>query len=109
MGDAARRGELSSIVISRRRYYPREFAELDRDVVIAVSLALKSVSPEVALVFWKRPHGALGGEAPSTLLRDVTVANRLQRVVELAQAWAAQSVVAAKLTVGGRRTPAGER
>lgn len=76
---------------------------------MAVSLALNPVSPEVALMFWNRPHGALGGEAPPTVLRDVTVANRLQRVVELAQAWAAQSVVAAKVAVGGRRTPAGER
>lgn len=104
VGDAARRGVLSSIVISRRRYYPREFVELDLDVVKAVSAALRPVSPEVALMFWKRSHGALGGKAPTTLLRDVTVANRQQRVVQLAQAWAAQSVAAAGLTVGARRT-----
>lgn len=106
VGDAARRGELSSIVIARRRYYPREFVELDLDVVKAVSEALRPVSPESALIFWKRRHGALGGTTPATVLRDVTVANRQQRVVELAQAWAAQSVADDRLAVGARRTEA---
>lgn len=106
VGDAARRGELSSIVISRRRYYPREFVELDLEVVKAVSKALGPLSPESALMFWKRPHGALGGRTPTTVLRDVAVANRQQRVVELAQAWAAQSAADAGLTVGARRTQA---
>lgn len=109
VGDAARRGELSSIVISRRRYYPREFVELDLDVVKAVSQALRPMSPESALMFWKRPHGALGGRTPTTVLRDVTALNPQQRVVELAQAWAAQSVAAAGLASGARRTQPRER
>ena len=103
VGEAARRGELSSIVISRRRYFPREFLELDCAVVRAVSLALRPESPESAITFWKRAHGSLGGKTPTTVLCDVTMSNRQQRVVELAQAWAAQSVTAVGFTTANAR------
>lgn len=103
VGGVARQGELSSIVISRRRYYPREFVDLDLDVARAVSRALRPVSPESALMFWKRAHGSLGGKTPTSVLCNVTIANRQQRVVELAQAWAAQSVTAAGFSVSARR------
>lgn len=104
VGEAARQGELSSIVISRRRYYPREFTELDPHVVKAVSQALRPVSDETALMFWKRAHGSLGGKTSTMVLLDETVENRQQRVVELAQAWAAQAVAVTGLMVGARST-----
>jgi hypothetical protein len=88
LGPAAERGEVFAIVVKRQRYYPREFLELDRHAVGTVSKALGSLSPAEKLVFWKRPHGALGGKTVLQALTASKDSGQLVRAAQLAQAWA---------------------
>jgi hypothetical protein len=88
LGPAAERGEVFAIVVKRQRYYPREFLELDRNAVGAVSKSLGSLSPSEKLIFWKRQHGALGGKTVLQALTASKDAGQLVRAVQLAQAWA---------------------
>lgn len=90
LGPAADRGEVFAIVVKRRRYYPKEFLELCREDVAAVSQSLGNLSPEEKLVFWKHAHGALGGKTVLQLLSRKNRASQLTRVTELARARAAQ-------------------
>lgn len=67
---AQRRGELRALLVKRQRYYPREFLQLERDAVAAVTRALGGLSPEEQLIFWTREHGELEGlTAPAYLGR----------------------------------------
>ena len=91
LGPAAHRGEVFAVVVQRQRFYPREFLELDRGDVATVSKSLGDLSPEEKLVFWKRPHGALGGKTVSELLGGRKNGAQLLRVARLAQSWAAQA------------------
>ena len=90
LGPAAARGEVFAIVVKSRRYYPREFLGLERDTVSAVTRALDGLSPSEKLVFWKRPHGALGGK---TVLQALGTPGRaasgggVARVTDLARVW----------------------
>lgn len=92
LGPAAKRGELFSLVINRQRYYPKEFLELNREDVAEVTKALSGLSPEEMLIFWKRPHGALGGKAVGQLLSISREPAHLGRVTKLARAWAAEGL-----------------
>lgn len=87
LGPAAERGEVFAVVVKRQRYYPKEFLDLDRTAVGAVSKALGSLTPAEKLIFWKRPHGALGGKT----VHQVLTAGQLDRAAQLAQAWAAEA------------------
>jgi hypothetical protein len=91
LGPAADRGEVFAVVVKRQRFYPKEFLDLHRDDVATVSKALGNLSPEEKLVFWKRPHGALGGKTVFHLLSGTTDGRQLMRLVQLAQAWAVQT------------------
>jgi hypothetical protein len=91
LGPAAARGEVFAVVVQRHRYYPKEFLELDRDDVGTVSKSLGDLSPEEKLVFWKRPHGALGGKTVFELLSSKKNRPQLLRVAQLAHSWAAQA------------------
>lgn len=91
LGPAADRGEVFAIVVKRQRYYPKEFLELNREEVGVVSKALGRLSPSEKLIFWKRPHGALGGKTVLQLLSGKKDDAQLGRVSQLAQAWAAQA------------------
>ena len=91
LGPAAERGEVFALVVKRQRYFPKEFLELDRDVVASVSQALGHISPAEKLVFWKRPHGALGGKTVLQVLTGPKSASMLARVEQLAKAWAADT------------------
>lgn len=91
LGPAAERGEVFAVVVKRQRYFPKEFLELDRDDVGAVSKALGSLSPAEKLVFWKRPHGSLGGKTVLQLLTGKKDGAQLGRVIRLARAWAAEA------------------
>eukprot|EP01136_Pigoraptor_vietnamica_P010299 Opistho-1_new@47772 len=62
LGPAAERGDVFAVMVKRLRYYPKEFLELSREDVGAVTRALGELSPEQKLVFWKRQHGALAGK-----------------------------------------------
>jgi hypothetical protein len=91
LGPAAGRGEVFAVVVQRQRFYPREFLDLDRADVATVSKSLGDLSPEEKLVFWKRPHGALGGKTVSELLGGRKNGAQLVHVARLAQSWAAQA------------------
>jgi hypothetical protein len=96
LGPAAARGEVFALVVKNQRYYPREFLELDRDAVSAVTRALGDLSPSEMLVFWKRPHGALGGK---TLLQALGTSDAprggpdgaVARATELARSWSQEA------------------
>ncbi len=87
LGPATKRGEIFAVVVKRERFYPSEFLTLDRDAISVVSKALGSLSPTEKLIFWKRPHGALGGKT----VPQVLTAGQLERAAQLAQAWAAEA------------------
>lgn len=89
LGPAAERGEVFAVVVKRQRYYPKEFLDLDRQVVSDVSKALGTLSATEKLIFWKRPHDALGGKTVPQAL----TAGQLDRAAQLAQAWAAEAHV----------------
>lgn len=91
LGPAADRGEVFAVVVKRQRFYPKEFLELHRDDVATVSKSLGDLSPEEKLIFWKRPHGALGGETVVRVLSGAKHGLQLQRVAQLAQAWASHT------------------
>ena len=89
LGPAAARNEVFAIVVKSLRYYPKEFLELNRDDVSAVSKALGSLPPSEKLIFWKRTHGALDGKTVLQSLRGRKDGMQLDRVTRLAQTWAA--------------------
>jgi hypothetical protein len=90
LGPAAERGEVFAVVVKRQRYFPKEFLDLDRNDVSAVSKSLCRLGSEEKLIFWKRPHGALGGRTVFDVL-STKDGQQLARVVRLAQSWAAQA------------------
>lgn len=90
LGPAADRGEVFAVVVKRQRYYPKEFLDLDRARVAAVAQALNGLSPEEKLIFWKRPHGALGGRTVMQFLA-ATAPEAVDQVTQLAQSWASQA------------------
>jgi hypothetical protein len=90
LGPAADRGEVFSLTHKRLRYYPAEFLSLERDAVASVNKALEGLSEGEKLVFWKRPHGALGGKTVVQALSS-TDKRALSRVLALAKAWAEQA------------------
>lgn len=96
LGPASDRGEVFAVVIKRRRFYPREFLELSRDDIGAVSKALGDISPVQKLVFWKRQHGALGGKSVVELLRGDSNGQQLDKVARYAKTWAADASVPAR-------------
>lgn len=92
LGAAVKRGEVLALVRVRRRYHPSEFLGLGRPAVVDICRALSSLPPETQLIFWKRRHGALGGRTPADFLgRSGSSEAHVRRVVDLAQAWAAES------------------
>lgn len=95
LGPAAQRGEVFAVVVKRQRCYPREFLELEREAVATLCRALAGLSSEEQRVFWKRPHGALGGATLAQFLGQDTGRKALARAVALAQAWVAEAGVVA--------------
>ena len=85
---ATSRGELFALLINRQRYYPKDFLKLDREDVAQVTKALSGLAPEAKLIFWKRPHGALGGKTVGQLLSESREREHLERITRLARAWA---------------------
>lgn len=91
LGPAAGRGEVFAVVVKRQRYYPKEFLELHREDVGAVSKALGNLSPSEKLVFWKQAHGALGGKTVLQSLSGKKDGAQLERIKQLARTWAAEA------------------
>ena len=84
LDQACARHELFNLKVGNRLWYPAVFLQHGAAEVRAVCRALGEGDPASMLVFWLRPHGGLGGRTVSEAIE----ARQLERVVELARAWA---------------------
>lgn len=85
LGAAVRRGELFTLKVSNRLYYPGVFQLMDRAPVAKICTALGDLSPSEKMIFWMREHGGLAGRS----VRDALESHfSVERIVELAEAWA---------------------
>lgn len=84
LAQATQRGELFSIKVGNRRFYPGVFLSLTRPFVGNIAQALRGAEPDEKLIFVLRPHGALGGRT----IAEALSAGMEDRAVSLAQAWA---------------------
>ncbi len=66
---ACARGELFSLKIGNRRWYPANLMGLPAEDVKAVCLLLSGVDPVSQLIFWERKHGSLAGQTLHNALR----------------------------------------
>lgn len=83
--DAAReRGEIFSVWVKGKHWYPSEALKLERSALAAINRALGDVDPSSKLLFLLREHGALGGRTPA----DAVVDGKLDVVLRLAADWA---------------------
>lgn len=85
---ACDRGELFSLKIANRRWYPAAFMDLPVDDVKAVCQVLNGVDPVAMFVFWHRKHGSLGGRTLSEAFQD----GQRQAVLHAAEAFASEHV-----------------
>lgn len=88
LDQAVERGELFSLKIASRRYYLAQLRDVTREQAAEVCRALGILSPGEKLTFWLREHGGLQGRTPVTAIHE----GRLDRVAQLAQAWADERV-----------------
>jgi len=88
-----KREQIFGFHIDGQTYVIAEFLRVDRLMATAVSSALRGLSPETKLVFWKRAHGALGGRTVCEILESERPVPALARVTELAQVWVAEDGV----------------
>lgn len=84
LDQACARHELFNLKVGNRLWYPAVFLRHEADEVRAVCRSLGAGDPASMLVFWMRTHGGLGGRTVS----EAVEARQLDRVVELARAWA---------------------
>jgi hypothetical protein len=78
-------GEVVSIAIVGREYFPKALLSLDRLTAGAICRALRRLQDIEKLMFWLRDHGVLGGRSVAAALEAGTpTAN----VTALAEAWA---------------------
>ena len=54
--------DLLAVEIGVTSYVPSEFLELDAEATSAICGALRGLDAMESLIFWKRVHGALGGQ-----------------------------------------------
>ncbi len=85
LAPAAQRGEVFSVKVGNRLYYPRSFLVLDRETVATVCRALGALGPSEKLMFWLRDHGALAGKSVAAALEAGIALAKIER---LAAAWA---------------------
>jgi hypothetical protein len=85
LGAAARRGELYTLKVSNKLFYPGVFRAMEREPVARICRALGDLTPSEKLIFWTRAHGGLAGKTVQQAL-EAHVA--LDRIVEVADAWA---------------------
>lgn len=82
--DAAReRGEIFSLWVKGRHWYPAEALKFERPVLAAICIAFGDINPSSKLLFLLRKHGALGGLTPV----QAVISGLLQDVVRLAASW----------------------
>ncbi len=78
------RGDLFAMKLAGKTYYLAALRRLDREAAGKVCRALGNVEPSGKLIFWLRTHGALAGKT----VPEALAAGKLNRVLQLAQAWA---------------------
>jgi hypothetical protein len=72
---ACDRGELFSLKIGNKRWYPASFMGLPAEDVKAVCMLLRGVDPVSQFIFWERKHGSLAGQTlPQALQAGKTAA-----------------------------------
>lgn len=72
---ACDRGELFSLKIGNKRWYPASLMGLSAEDVKAVCLLLRGVDPVSQFIFWERKHGSLAGQTlPQALKAGKTAA-----------------------------------
>jgi len=81
---AVERGELFSLKVGNRRYYPSVFLSLTRPLVAEITRTLGSADADEKLIFMLRTHGGLGGRS----IAEAVSAGMEDRVLNLAQSWA---------------------
>lgn len=84
---AVARGDLFSLKLRGRRWYPAAFRELSAESVKRICQAMKRVDPVPQFLFWNRPQGALAGQT----LAQAIHAGKLTRAVQLAEAFAEEN------------------
>ena len=82
---ASQRGDVFSVKVGNRLYYPRSFLVLNRESVAAVCRALGDIGSSEKLMFWLRDHGTLAGQSVATALEAGVPVAKVER---LAAAWA---------------------
>lgn len=82
--DAAReRGEIFSIWVKNKHWYPGEALHFERSELAAINRALGDIDPSSKLLFLLRQHGGLGGKTPA----EAVASSSFQEVVRLAAEW----------------------
>jgi hypothetical protein len=82
--DAAReRGEIFSIWVKNKHWYPGEALHFERSDLAAINQALGDIDPSSKLLFLLRQHGGLGGRTPA----EAVESNRFEDVIRLAAEW----------------------
>ncbi len=94
---ARQRHELVSLKISGKHYYPAAFLALSADSVSIICKLLLDVDPISQVIFWIRPHGAIGGK---TLAEVLTAGASVASVTFLAKAHAAECCGRAPVNLG---------
>lgn len=59
---ARKRHELVSLKISGKHYYPGAFLTVSAKSAAVICKLLQDVDPVAQMIFWARPHGAIGGK-----------------------------------------------
>ncbi len=93
LGPAVKRGELFTVKVGNRLYYPSAFLSLERGAVAQICQALGDLSSSEKLVFWTRTHGGLAGK---TAAESLATGKPPVRVERLAQEWARERGVEAR-------------
>lgn len=86
--EAEKRGDLFAVEVAGQRWYLGLLGAHCPDCVAQVCRALRGVEPTGQVIYWLRRHGGLGGKTVGQALQ----AGRLERVLELARAWASERV-----------------
>lgn len=87
LGVAAKRGEVCTLKVANKLYYPGVFVSLEREPVAEICRALGRLTPSEKMIFWTRAHGGLAGKTAQEAL-EAHIA--LDRIVEIAGAWASE-------------------
>ena len=84
LASAVKRNALFCFKVNNLVYYPAVLADMPAADSSALCLALGTMSPGKKLLFLLRKHGALDGSTASQAVHE----SKLERVLELAAAWA---------------------